>query len=130
MGSEPDHGSQARPLTAPTPAVVELGARWRLASGSGVVWSLAQGSDLNVNLVRLEAGAGIGEHVNPEVEVVLAVLEGEGEVAIDGAVHPLGPATLAFIPRGCRRSIRAGHHPLAYLSIHRRRQGLRVRPPA
>jgi quercetin dioxygenase-like cupin family protein len=117
-------------MTEPAPTVVELAEKWRGARGNGVVWSLVQGSELNVNLVRLEAGAEVGEHVNAEVEVIVAVLEGEGQVTIDGTVHPLGPAWLAFLPRGATRSIRAGNRPLAYLTIHRRRQGLRIEAPS
>lgn len=120
------------PMSAPErpePArVVALDERWLGESGNGVLWSLDAGSELNVNLVRLEPGAEVGEHLNAEVEVVLAVLEGSGQVVVDGLVHALGPASLAFLPRGTRRAIQAGENPLVYLSVHRRREGLQLGP--
>ncbi|MGH9065947.1 MAG: cupin domain-containing protein [Acidimicrobiales bacterium] len=112
---------------SPGAVPVDLARQWRGASGNGVLWTLDGSSELNVNLVRLDPGAEVGEHVNAEVEVVLAVLEGSGQVVVDGIAHPLGPASLAFLPRGARRAIRAGEGSLVYLSIHRRREGLRVR---
>jgi quercetin dioxygenase-like cupin family protein len=115
-------------VTEPSAAeVVDLAGLWRTASGNGVLWSLVSSREQNVNLVRLEPGAEIGEHVNNELEVVLAVLEGSGEVIVNGVGAPLQPSTLAFLSRGARRAIRAGPLPLVYLSMHRRREGLRVR---
>ncbi|MGH9065130.1 MAG: cupin domain-containing protein [Acidimicrobiales bacterium] len=110
--------------------VVELAVLSRGQSGNGVLWTLGRSSDLNVNLARLEPGAEVGEHVNTEVEVVLVALEGSGWVVVDDAAHPVEPASLAFVPRGARRAIRAGATPLVYLSIHRHREGLRVRSGA
>lgn len=109
------------------PEVLELGPRWRDESGNGVLWTLEESTDLNVNLVRLEARAEIGEHLNAEVDVVMSVLEGSGEVVVDDVAYPLERTTLAFVPRGARRAVRAGERPLVYLSTHRRREGLRVR---
>lgn len=110
--------------------VVDLAPLFGNASGNGVAWSLASGADLNVNLVRLAPGAEIGEHVNDEVEVMLAVLEGSGQLTANGLTTPLHVSTLAYVPRGARRAIRAGLKPLVYLSVHRRRAGLQVRGPA
>ena len=31
---------------------------------TGVIWTLLEGDDLNANLVRFEAGGGVGEHIN------------------------------------------------------------------
>lgn len=109
--------------------VVDLASLWDDASGNGVLWSLASGAELNVNLVRLDPEAEIGEHVNREVEVVVAVLEGSGQVVVNGVATPLRSSTLAYLPRGARRAIRAGLEPLVYLSVHRRRQGLQVQGP-
>jgi quercetin dioxygenase-like cupin family protein len=92
--------------------------------GDGVVWSLPHGGDLDANLVRLGSGATIGEHRNDEVDVLVYVQSGTGELTVDGEVQPLAGENLALIPRGRRRSIRAGRRGLTYLSIHRRRNGL------
>lgn len=92
----------------------------------GVVWKLPHDGDLDGNLVRLAAGGRIDEHVNAEVDVLMIVRAGTGELTVDGERHVLTPTTLALVPRGTSRSIAAGDAGLAYLSIHRRREGLRV----
>ncbi|MGI8750744.1 MAG: hypothetical protein ACR2MN_00180 [Acidimicrobiales bacterium] len=82
------------------------------ATGQGVIWTLEPSSQLNASLVRLDAGGEIGEHVNDEVDVVVVVVEGTGELSVDDDAWRLGPATLAPSPAGTRRRIRAGPQPL------------------
>jgi quercetin dioxygenase-like cupin family protein len=92
------------------------GARWRL-----------DGEDLQANLVRLGVGDRIQPHQNDEVDVVVVVVSGRGELTLGGQVHPLGPMTLVHVPKGTVRAIAAVDGPLAYLSVHRRRPaGLQV----
>ena len=91
--------------------------------GPGIVWSRAS-EDLNLNLVVLDPGAEIAEHVNAEVDVLLVAVEGEGAVSIDRREEVIRAGGMALIPRGARRSIRAGAERLAYLTCHRRRHGL------
>jgi quercetin dioxygenase-like cupin family protein len=105
--------------------VVDLGAI-DTAGPSGAVWSLPHGGDLDGNLVRLGPGDGVGSHVNDEVDALLLVRSGDGELGVDGAVHELRPDVLTLVPRGARRSLRAGPAGLTYLSIHRRRGPLGV----
>ena len=92
----------------------------------GVVWKLPHEGDLDGNLVRLAAERSIDEHVNDEVDVLIVVRTGVGRLSVDGADHDLTPSAVALIPRGTRRSITAGSEGISYLSIHRRRAGLRV----
>jgi quercetin dioxygenase-like cupin family protein len=92
------------------------GARWRL-----------DGEDLQANLVRLGRGDRIQPHRNDEVEVLVGVVLGRGELTLDGQVHQLAPMVIAHLPKGTVRVIAAVDGPLAYLSIHRRRStGLRL----
>jgi quercetin dioxygenase-like cupin family protein len=98
------------------------------SGGDGVAWSLPHGGDLDANLVRLGPAGAIGEHRNDEVDVLVVVQSGRGELVVDDEVLPLAPEHLALVPRGRRRSIRAGSEGIAYLSIHRRRDGLRLQP--
>lgn len=96
--------------------------------GDGVQWTLGDAADLNANLVHLEPGSGIGEHVNDEVDVLVVVLDGSGTAAVDGSTPAtLGPQVLALLPKGSRRRIDAGPDGLRYLSVHRRRGPLRIR---
>jgi mannose-6-phosphate isomerase-like protein (cupin superfamily) len=110
------------------PVVVDLGSA-RTGSG-GVVWSLPHGGDLDANLVRLDAGAGIGAHVNNDVDVLVFVQSGSGQLMINGTAQPFGPDCLALIPRGTSRSITAASSGITYLSVHRRRSPLGISGPA
>jgi len=94
----------------------------------GAVWSLPHGGDLDANLVRLAPGARIDEHVNDVVDVLIVVREGVGELTLDGLRHPLKDSTVALIPRHASRSIRAGASGLAYLTVHRAREPLTIKP--
>jgi len=93
---------------------------------SGVVWTLEQGDDLNVNLVRFPPGKGVGEHVNEEIDVLVIGVSGSGIVAVNGCEQHLRAGTVAFIPKGARRSTRSESGDFAYLTVHLRRGPLRI----
>ncbi len=106
---------------------VNLGEIAASAHGrAGVVWALEASSDLNANLVRFEAGDGVGEHVNDEVDVIILGISGSGFVEVDGREHPVSNGTITFVPKGARRSTRSVSGDFAYLSVHRRRGPLRI----
>ena len=91
-----------------------------------MVWALRQGGDLNANLVRFPSGGGVGEHVNEGVDVLVVGVSGSGVVEVDGQEHPLRAGTVAFVPKGARRSTRGGSGGFAYLTVHRRRGPPRI----
>ena len=95
----------------------------------GVVWSLQESGDLNVNLVRFAEGEGVGEHANDEVDVLLLGVSGSGEVRINGGLHCLSGGTLVFIPKGAQRSTCSISADFAYLTVHRRHGPLKVGMP-
>jgi quercetin dioxygenase-like cupin family protein len=92
----------------------------------GVIWALESSGDLNANLVRFDAGGGVGEHVNEEVDVLLVGVAGSGYARVDGEEYVLSAGTLVFVPRGARRSTVASSDGFAYLTVHRRRGPLRI----
>ena len=94
--------------------------------GNGVLWSLHDSEDLNVNLVHLGPGALIGNHVNRDVDVVLLALDGSGTVVVDGRTYVLKASTLAYVPRSSERKVQAGPEGLRYVSLHRGRGLLTV----
>ena len=100
-----------------------------LAAGGGhpgARWWL-DGQDLQANLVRLDRGDRIQPHRYDELEVLVVVVAGRGELTLDGQVHQLAPMVVAHLPKGTVRAIAAVDGPLAYLSVHRRRSaGLQV----
>jgi quercetin dioxygenase-like cupin family protein len=53
---------------------------------------------LQANLIWLGRGDRIEWHRNNEVDVLVVVIDGRGELTLDGQVHPLAPMILAHIP--------------------------------
>ncbi|MEU1471561.1 hypothetical protein ABZ434_25490 [Streptomyces sp. NPDC005761] len=95
----------------------------------GALWQLdKQGRELDANLVRLPAGAEVGEHQEDVLDVLLVVLEGDGRLTPGDGGEPLAltPTTVTWLPRTSRRSLTAGPDGLAYLTVHRRRPGLAI----
>lgn len=98
----------------------------RAGGRMGTIWSLGHGEDLNANLVRFPAGRGVGEHVNDKVDVILVGVSGTGAVAVDGEECALRAGTLVLVPKGARRRIQSLSRDFTYLSVHRRRDALRI----
>ncbi|MET9916115.1 hypothetical protein ABZZ04_03400 [Streptomyces sp. NPDC006435] len=96
----------------------------------GALWQLAeQGRELDANLVRLPPGAEVGEHQEDVLDVLLVVVEGSGRITAPDGVLDLAPTTAVWLPRTSRRALAAGPEGLAYLTVHRRRPGLTIKPP-
>jgi quercetin dioxygenase-like cupin family protein len=76
--------------------------------------------------VRFDAGGGVGEHVNEELDIVFVGVAGSGFVRVEEEEHALSTGTLVFVPRGARRSTLATSHGFAYLTVHRRRGPLTI----
>ncbi|MFJ1594475.1 hypothetical protein ACIOD0_30170 [Kitasatospora albolonga] len=104
----------------------------------GALWHLAEpGRELDANLVRLPAGAEVGEHQEDVLDVLLVVLGGGGRVRTgdesgggpEGGGLELAGSTVVWLPRTSRRSLLAGPDGLTYLTVHRRRPGLAIKAP-
>ncbi|MGD9996308.1 MAG: cupin domain-containing protein [Ilumatobacteraceae bacterium] len=100
------------------------------ADGRGAIWSLPHGGDLDANLVVLSAGDEIAAHVNDEVDVLFVVVDGSGEVLVDAWSAELSPGVVVLVPSSCSRTVRAGTDGIRYLTVHRRRGLLQIRPCA
>jgi quercetin dioxygenase-like cupin family protein len=98
------------------------------ASGPGVVWTQRGSGELNVNLVRFPEAAGVGEHVNDEADVLFLGVSGSGFLVVDGEEIPLGAGRLVFVSKGASRATRSTSEGFAYLTVHRRRGPLPLRP--
>ncbi|HWU11821.1 MAG TPA: cupin domain-containing protein [Streptomyces sp.] len=98
--------------------------------GRGALWHLAeQGRELDANVVRLPPGAGVGEHQEDVLDVFLVVLAGGGRLRTGaGGTLDLAPTAVIWLPRTSRRALEAGPEGLTYLTVHRRRPGLTVKP--
>ncbi|OKK16314.1 hypothetical protein AMK16_24890 [Streptomyces sp. CB00455] len=92
-----------------------------------VVWALEdRARDLDANLVRLGPWAAIGEHTETVLGVLLVVVSGSGELRTRDSAHPLAPGSVAWLPVGTTRSVRAGAEGLTYTTAHRRRPPLAI----
>jgi quercetin dioxygenase-like cupin family protein len=94
--------------------------------GTGVLWTLEGSTQVNANLVCFDAGGGVEEHVNEEVDVLFVGVAGSGSVRVDGEELALSAGRLVFAPRGARRSTGASSDGFAYLTVHRRRGPLQI----
>lgn len=95
------------------------------ADSAGVRWKLAEsGRQLDANVVRLAPHQRVDAHAEPDLDVLLLVLGGDGVLeAADGA-HPMAEGALLWLPHGSRRAFTAGESGLTYLTTHRRRPGM------
>ncbi|GGW46605.1 hypothetical protein GCM10010503_24180 [Streptomyces lucensis JCM 4490] len=98
---------------------------------AGVLWKLTEsGRQLDANVVRLAAGGRVETHTEPSLDVLVLVVSGDGAVGSPGGEpQPVTEGTLLWLPHGSTRSITAGDTGLAYLTVHRRRPGMRIGPP-
>lgn len=117
-------GDHDEPANARRGVIADLGDV--TVRGNGAVWSLPHGGDLDANLVRLEPGRSIGEHVNDEVDVLVFVQSGSGDLRLGDTRVDLASDHLVLIPRGVVRAIAAGQAGITYLSVHRRRGPLAI----
>jgi len=106
--------------------IVDLYEELATGERAGVVWTLEQGDDINVNLVRFPAGRGVSEHVNEEVDVLVVGVSRSGLVEVDGHEHHVRAGTVAFVPKGARRSTSSESGDFSYLTVHRRRGPLQI----
>ncbi|MEU2541459.1 cupin domain-containing protein [Streptomyces iakyrus] len=99
--------------TAPGPA----GALWRLAE---------PGRQLDANLIRVPPRGSIDTHAEPDLDVLLLVVTGDGTLGAADGPHPVEPGSLVWLPHGSVRSVTAGESGLTYVTVHRRRPGMQI----
>ena len=95
------------------------------ADPAGIVWKLQMRErDLDSNIVSLAPDGQIGAHAGPDVDVLICVLAGSGELTTELDTLALAPGSLVWLPRRSRRQFDAGPGGLRYLTVHQRRQAL------
>lgn len=122
----------------PDPAVSAPAARVLCDTGAvlgapdvrdGVLWKIAEDHrQLDANLVRLAPKAHVAGHAEPDLDVLLYVVEGSGTLETPQGGQPLTAGSLAWLTHGSTRSLHAGPCGMAYLTVHRRRPGMQIRP--
>lgn len=99
-------------------------------ASAGALWRLAEpGRQLDANVVRIPPGHQVDTHREPELDVLLLVLAGGGTLTAPDGTHPLDRGALVWLPHGSTRALTAGAEGLTYLTVHRRRPGLRIQSP-
>jgi len=95
------------------------------ADATGVIWKLQMRErDLDSNVIALAPGATIDAHAGPDVDVLIHVLAGSGQLCTELGTLALRPGSLTWLPRRSRRQFTAGPDGLKYLTVHQRRQAL------
>jgi quercetin dioxygenase-like cupin family protein len=120
-------------MTEPVPRVLaDLSALAGDSSlGAGARWKLAEAErQLDANLVHLPAGRHVDTHREPDLDVVLVVVAGDGVFGTADGPQPVAAGKLIWLPHGSSRDITAGPEGLTYLTVHRRRPGLQIKPPS
>ncbi|MER5812897.1 hypothetical protein ABT143_32745 [Streptomyces sp. NPDC002033] len=91
---------------------------------TGALWQLtAPARGLDSALIRLPAGAVLAEHDEAAPAVLLVVVSGTGRIDTGDGPHELRPHSAVWLAGGTRRSLAAGPHGMAYLTVHARRPG-------
>src|SRR6185437_4275782 len=67
---------------------------------------LVESERVKVVLVCLEPGQSIPAH-EPVVDMVLIVIQGEGSLVSGEREEPIRPGSIAFVPAGMRRGVKA-----------------------
>ncbi|MFF1544335.1 cupin domain-containing protein [Streptomyces sp. NPDC058291] len=93
----------------------------------GALWRLTEpGRQLDANLVRIPPHERIAPHVEPDLDVLVLVVSGDGALDVEPAPQPLRQGSLVWLPHGTGRSVAAGDKGLSYLTVHRRRPGMQI----
>lgn len=91
------------------------------------VWTIETAQrQLDANVIRLQPEERIESHTDPNIDVLLHVVRGDGQlITIDGVV-PLTEGSVVWLPRRAQRAIAAGQDGLSYLTVHTRHPGLSI----
>jgi uncharacterized protein (DUF2249 family)/quercetin dioxygenase-like cupin family protein len=99
------------------------------SDSAGAVWKLdVARRQLDANVIQLRPGGRIEAHTGPELDVLVHVLGGSGQLSTAEATVELVDGALVWLPRRSRRAITAGADGSCYLSVHSRRPALSIGP--
>lgn len=98
---------------------------------AGALWRLEEsGRQLDANLVHLPPRQRVDTHTEPDLDVILLVVAGDGTLGTTDEPQLLAEGALTWLPHGSTRSITAGEDGLSYLTVHRRRPGMQIKSRA
>lgn len=92
---------------------------------NGAAWKLqVRERDLDSNIIALPPRGTIDSHAGPDLDVLIYVLAGSGELSTERGAIDLAPGALVWMPRRSQRQFTASDEGLRYLTVHQRRQAL------
>lgn len=88
-----------------------------------VAWKLTSPDrHLDSNLIRLAADGEIAAHAGGEVDVLVHVIAGSGQLGTESGDLEVVAGDLVWLPRRSQRAFRAGSDGLSYLTVHTHRE--------
>lgn len=116
---------------APSTSVAPSTSAAASPDASGAVWKLRmRDRDLDSNIIQLLPHAAIDPHIGPDLDVLVHILDGDGQLTAELGPVALTPGALVWLPRRSLRGFAAGPHGLRYLTVHQRRKALVLEPPS
>jgi quercetin dioxygenase-like cupin family protein len=91
----------------------------------GPIWG-TESEELNATVLEWPPGEGPAQHVNESRDVALVVIDGGGELELDGERRQLAAGDAVVIAKGASRRVTAGPDGIRYATVHRRRGGLQI----
>lgn len=92
----------------------------------GPAWG-TESDELNATKLVWPAGHRLVEHV-ADRDVLYVMLAGSVELTVDDETRELSAGDAEIVTHGARRSLLAGPDGATYVTAHRRRAGLQIRP--
>ncbi|WP_022870164.1 DUF2249 domain-containing protein [Yaniella halotolerans] len=97
------------------------------SDAKGSVWQLEPGArDLDSNIIALPPHDEIAQHVGPDLDVLIHVLHGSGELETELDTISLQPGLLLWLPKKSQRRFTAGPDGLQYFTVHQRKPTLGI----
>lgn len=97
------------------------------AKTAGSVWQLEPGTrDLDANIIVLAPEDEIAMHVGPELDVLIVVLEGSGELETELSTIELHQGAVVWLPKKAQRRFVAEADGLKYFTVHQRKPTLNI----
>ncbi|WP_406498114.1 hypothetical protein [Streptomyces sp. NBC_01604] len=123
---DPADGAPVPRILFDTAALEALGP-----ASTGAVWRLSEpGRQIDANIVRILSEQRVEAHAEPDLDVLLLVVAGDGTLLTPEGPHTLGEGSLVWLAHGSTRGLEAGKSGMSYLTVHRRRPGMRIQSAA
>lgn len=111
------HSATATPSTssAGVTSIADAGT-FQSPNGKASIRHLARGESAYLGLLEIQASAAVPEHADPSEEFI-HVLEGRGELTLDGVVSQVEAGDTIYMPAGAKVSFRNGPTAMKVLQV-------------